>query len=141
MAIKITGGRYSHEVKKNNRNPFNPPFSLTDMLAYPEKKTDNQLLDAVSEALHTHHFTTGREVAEYLNLNQDHLTGALQIMTGSSLAEVVSQFVYHRIDKYLTEHPDDTLDQVAKATGFSTKSAITAVYRKHHQGTPRNRKE
>lgn len=141
MAYFYSGGRYSHEVSKERQKPFNPPFSLADMMAYPEQKTGNQLLDAVSEALHAHLFTTGREVAQYLNLNQSHLTGALQIMTGCSLADVVGMFVWRRIDKYLKAHPDDTLDEVAKATGFSTKSSVAAVYQKYRKGTPRNRRK
>ena len=44
----ISVGRRSHKVKKEDRKPFTPPFTLGDLFGYPEKTTGNQLLDAVS---------------------------------------------------------------------------------------------
>ena len=72
-------GRRPHEVKKEDRKPFTPPYTIGDLFTYPEKVTGNQLLDAVSEAIYSHKFTTAKEVAEYLNLDQNKLNSVLQI--------------------------------------------------------------
>ena len=133
----LSVGRRSHKVKKEDRKPFTPPFTLGDLFDYPEKSTGNQLLDAVSEAIVNHKFTTAKEVAEYLDLDPAKLNHALQIFVDMTLGEIVSSFVFYRVEKYLKEHPDETLDQVAKATGYNSKSAVAYVYKRFGKGTPR----
>ena len=130
-------GRRPHKVKKEDRKPFNPPYSLSDLFTYPEKVTGNQLIDAVSEAIYSHKFTTAKEVAEYLDLDQTKLNNALQLFVGNTLGEIVSASVFSRVEKYLKEHPDETLDQVAKATGYNSKSAVSYIYKRFGKGTPR----
>ena len=130
-------GRRPHKVKDEDRKPFNPPFSFGDLFTYPEKVTGNQLIDAVSEAIYSHKFTTAKEVAEYLNLDQVKLNHALQLFVGNSLGEIVSASVLFRVEKYIKEHPEETLDQVAKATGYNSRSAISCIYKRFGKGAPR----
>jgi len=130
-------GRRPHKVKKEDRKPFIAPYSLGDFFSYPEKLTGNPLMDAISDAIVNHKFTTAKEVAEYLDLEPAKLNHAVQIFTGNTLGEVVSAFVFFRIEKYLKEHPDETLDQVAKATGYNSKSAVAYVYKRFGKGSPR----
>ena len=133
----ISVGRRPHKVKKEDRKPFNPPYTLGDFFSYPDKLSGNQLIDAISEAIVNHKYTTSKEVAEYLDLDPAKLNHAVQIFTGNSLSEIVSAFVFFRVEKYLKEHPDETLDQVAKATGYNSKSAVTCIYKRFGKGTPR----
>ncbi len=130
-------GRRPHRVNKEDRKPFLAPYSLGDLNAYPEKPTGNQLLDAVCDAIFNHKFTTAKEVAEYLSLDPVRLNHAVQIFVGNTLGEIVSAFVFTRIDKYLREHPDQTLDEVAKATGYNSKSAVAYIYKRFGKGSPR----
>ena len=130
-------GRRPHEVKKEDRKPFTPPYTIGDLFAYPEKVTGNQLLDAVSEAIYSHKFTTAKEVAEYLNLDQNKLNSVLQLFVDCTLGEIVSTSVFIRVEKYPKEHPEETLDQVAKATGYNSKSAVAYIYKRFGKGTPR----
>ena len=130
-------GRRLHKVRKENRKPFNPPYSLGDFFGYPDKLTGNPLLDAVSEAIATHQYTTAKEVAEYLSLDATKLNHALQLLADCTLGQIVSMSVFLRVEKYLKEHPDETLDQVAKATGYNSKSAVAYIYKRFGQGSPR----
>jgi hypothetical protein len=61
----------------------------------------------------------------------------LQIFVGNTLGEIVSASVFIRVEKYLQEHPEETLDQVAKATGYNSKSAVVYIYKRFGKGTPR----
>ncbi len=133
----ICVGRRPHKVKKEDRKPFVAPYSLSDFFSYPEKPSGNQLIDAISEAIVTHNYTTAKEIAEYLDLEPAKLNHAVQIFTGNTLGEVVSAFVFFRVEKYLKEHPDETLEQVAKATGYNSKSAVTCIYKRFGKGSPR----
>jgi transcriptional regulator GlxA family with amidase domain len=130
-------GRRPHKVDQEDRKPFITPYSFSDLFGYPEKVTGNQLIDAVSEAIYTHKFTTAKEVAEYLNLEQVKLNHALQVFVGSTLGEIVSASVFFRVEKYIKEHPEETLDQVAKATGYNSRSAISYIYKRFGKGAPR----
>ena len=40
-------------------------------------------------------------------------------------------------EKYIKEHPEETLDQVAKATGYNSRSAISYIYKRFGKGAPR----
>lgn len=135
--ITSSVGRLSHHIKVADRKPFLPICSIEDLYNASTKSTGNPLLDAVSEAIVSHQFTTAKEVAEYLDLSQDALNATVKIFTGSTLGEVVSFFVVCRIKAYLESHPDDSLDQVARATGFRSKSSINCIYKKYNLGTPR----
>lgn len=136
----VSVGRCAHTIKRENRKPFLPIYSLRMLLQSPETPVGNPLIDAVCEAIVTEQFTTAKEVAEYLDLVPDQLNNVMKIFTGCTLGDVVSAFVLVRVQTYLDEHPDETLDQVARGTGYKSKSAIAALFKKHNLSSPRSEK-
>lgn len=136
----VSVGRCAHSIKRENRKPFLPIYTLKQLLQSPQTPVGNPLIDAVCEAIVTEQFTTAKEVAEYLDLVPDQLNNVMKIFTGCTLGEVVSAFVLVRVRTYLDEHPNETLDQVAQGTGYRSKSAIAALFKKYKLGTPRSEK-
>ena len=129
MSAVASPGRYRHTVRRKDRQPFVPPYCVTQMMLYPDEMTCCQLLDTVSAALYQHNFTTVREVAEFLNLEPIKLTHAIEVLTGTTMSDVVRLFVMRRVRQALADHPDQTLDEVARSIGYHSKSSITYICR------------
>lgn len=123
-----------------NTHPFLPVATLDDVLDYqpqdPTTHTPSPLVNAVAEALYKTKYHDAGQVADYLELDRRKLTAALQIELGLSLQELIIEYRLHRIQQYIEQHPDATLDKVAASNGYSSDSAIWRLFFRRLGTTP-----
>ena len=120
-------------MNKKPQNPFLPFVNLKEILAFdinrPVFQTNSPLVNAVCEAIIKQKPISCEEISEYLNLDERKLSGALQIITGSSLNEIRLQIQVKILKACISEHPEWTPDQVAKHIGFSSRSSLWRFYK------------
>ena len=125
-------------------NPFLPVASIDDVLAFnpadASTYTPSPLVNAVAEVLSTTHLLEANDVADYLQLDRRKLSCALQIELGMSLRDVIKQYRINEIRSYIRQHPDDTLNDVALHTGYSSDNAIWRLFLRNFGTTPNGQK-
>lgn len=114
--------------------PLRPTLTLEQL--YPgDVPTGNHIVDAVVLCLKTYKFVNAQRAAELLGVDQNKLSGAIELTVGCPLSELLLYW-RHRHMLHLLRHTDLTLEQVADQCGYScTKSFITA-FRNSFDVTP-----
>lgn len=132
-------------------HPYLPVATFQQVVNYDpdhvETFTASPIVNAVAEALHNTLLIESQEIAEYLGVDSRKLAGAIQLDLGMRLIDVIQEFRLHQIMQYRTAHPDEPLDDVARACGYASDSSlwrffqrklgITATGRKSHAGPER----
>lgn len=121
-------------------SPFLPIATLQEVLAYnpsdASTHTASPLVNAVAEVLYSTHVIEASELAELLSLDQRKLSGALQIELGMSLRDVIKHYRIHAIQTYISQHPEATLQEVARENGYASDNAIWRLFLRHLGTTP-----
>lgn len=115
-------------------NPYLPTVSLEQILAYqpelPQTKTESRLVNAVLDAINELNAIGCREIAEYMKLDERKLSAAIEIETGKKMQEIVHQYKLNKIRLYVAAHPDESMDEVAKANGYSSDGTLWRFFQR-----------
>lgn len=116
--------------------PFEPYVTLDHFYRYPEASTGSVLCDAVADVLYTTRYIRVAHIARYTQVESRKLSCAIEVVTGMPFTELVKSYRLHQVQQYLLAHLDDSLDDVAAATGFSSDSVLADLFRRECHGTP-----
>ncbi len=124
--------------------PYLPVTTFQQVLDYvpgqPETYTASPVVNAVAEALCVTKCIESKDLAEYLALDSNKLAHALQIDLGMTLIEVIHNYRLRQIEAYYNAHPDQTLDQIAQACGYSSKGSVWRFFQRKLGKTVTGRK-
>ena len=114
--------------------PFLPVATFEQVVAYvpgnTQTYTASPLVNAVAEALFETKWIESKEIAEYLEVDARKLAYAIQLELGMKLIDVIQKYRIQQIEKYREEHPDETLDNVAKACGYACNSTLWRLFQR-----------
>lgn len=107
------------------------------LLGVNHVNNDSALVRKAMEYIESHyaHELSLQRVAEHVHLSPAYLSRMFNKKTGVSFSEFMTQ-VRLKEAKQCLRSTDETIDQIALATGFSSSSYFTAVFRKHEGMTP-----
>lgn len=75
------------------------------------------------------------EVARQWNLSRSHFSRHVKALTGQTPADLIAEVRLEEAARRLT-HTDDTLTQIARATGFADANHLCKVFRRRYRLTP-----
>lgn len=114
--------------------PYLPVATFEQVVAYvpgnTETYTPSPLVNAVAEALYETKWIESKEIAEYLEVDARKLAYAIQLELGMKLIDVIQKYRILQIEKYREEHPDETLDNVAKACGYACDTTLWRLFQR-----------
>lgn len=124
--------------------PYRPAITLDQVRAFdpavPETHTPSLLVNAVAEALHETKSIEACEIAEYLEVDRVKLSHAIYLETGMTLIELVQNYRLLEIRKFIGEHPDMKLDEVAHACGYASDGSLWRFFQRKFGQTARGEK-
>lgn len=115
-------------------HPYLPVATFQQVLEYVPGKvetyTTSPIVNAVAEALHKTLIIKSQGIAEYLAVDERKLAGAIQLDLGMRLIDVIHQFRLFQIQRYRKEHPEESLDVVARACGYASDNSLWRFFQR-----------
>ena len=113
---------------------------MADILAYrpedPSTHTPSPIVNAVCEVLVFSQEREIQRIAYHLGVNKLKLLHAIELETGMTLKEIVTQYRLTQAKTYIATHPDQTQTQMAEALGFSSYHALWRFFHTTLRETP-----
>ena len=123
----------------NVNEPYLPAITLQDILAFcPDDEqtyTSSRLVNAVANILCKTNTRETKDFAAYLQLDKRRLSVALEIETGMTLKELITQYRLTKIREYIAQNPELTFTEIATHFGFSLH-ALWRFFQTHTGETP-----
>ena len=124
--------------------PYKPIVTFDDIIAYRvddvTTHTKSPIMNAVACALCETKAIWSSEIAKYLQVEVRALSGAVMLETGMSFIDLVREYRIHQITKYIKEHPEENLDTVAHANGYSSAGSLWRFFQRRSGTTPLGKK-
>lgn len=111
--------------------PFSPIRSIEELMAAPQEPTGSVLLDAVMKVVGSTHARNSKQVADLMQVDKVKLSGAFELLTGSTLQDFLEQSSIRNIERQLKES-ELTLPEIARQNGFSSSAALTHFFQRFH---------
>lgn len=118
-----------------SQKPFKTFVTFDHFYNYPASSTGSTLCDAVAEALLATRYIRSYEIARYLCVDQRKLSGALELLSGISLTQLVRSYRLHQVQQYLLDNPSANHRDAVAAFGFSSESVLSDLFRRECLGT------
>ena len=119
---------------------YTPTASMADILAYrpddPSTHTPSPIVNAMCEILYSTQEREIRRIAALLDVDKLKLLHAIELETGMTLKEIVTQYRLTQAKTYIAAHPDQTQTQMAEALGFSSYHALWRFFHTTLRETP-----
>ena len=114
--------------KEIQPRPFLPSVTLEQVYAFRRDRkqthTQSEFLNAVLAAMQTVRPASGRKVAEYLDLDEKDISGALRILTGYNYTDLRHHWVLHEIERLKVDAPHLQGDPLARHLGFADRTSL-----------------
>lgn len=114
--------------------PYLPVATFQQVLDFvpgqPETYTTSPIVNAVAEALYSTKCIEGKELAEYLEVDNRKLGNALQLDLGMCLKDVVQNYRMHQVEVYRQANPEASMAQVAQACGYSSDGSLWRFFQR-----------
>lgn len=107
------------------------------IINYPAKRTGDYIMDQVLEVLATSGAISVKEVALRLEVPEGKLSGAVELLTGMRLKEVIVLYRLHQLEEYRKAHPDITLEALAQHFGFASQNCLYRLYERRFGKSPK----
>ena len=125
-------------------SPYISGITYEQVWAYrpadPATYTPSPLVNAVANALYSTRYITANDIAEYLCIEERLLRAVVQVELGMTLSDLVHRYRIDQADQYIRVHPDQNLNQVAIAIGYSSDSTLWRFYQRMRKETPLGQK-
>lgn len=124
--------------------PYKPSVTLEDMIAFrvddESTYTKSPLMNAVACALCETKAIWCADVAKYLEVDVRMLSTAVLLETGINFIDLIRDYRMHQINEYIKEHPNENLDAVALANGYSSAGSLWRFFQRRSGNTPLGKK-
>lgn len=124
--------------------PYLPEITLHDILAYrPDDEqtyTSSRLVNAVANILFTTKTREQNVFTQRLQLDNRHLTYALELEIGMTLKALIVHYRLAQIRQFMEQNPEMAVSEVAQQTGFSSPHALWRFFQTHTGETPTGKK-
>lgn len=118
-------------MKENRMEAFTPIRSLQELIAAPETPTGSILLDAVMKVMVTTHARNTKQIADHLKVDRVKLSGAIELLTGSSLQVILEAYCIQNVE-YQLKDTDLPLLEIVRQNGFTSTAALTHFFQRFH---------
>jgi len=126
------------------KHSYLPVATFQQVIDYIPGKEDtftaSPIVNALAEALYETQCIECKELAEYLDVDVRKLGGAVQLDLGMRLIDVIQQYRIHQVQRYLDEHPDASLEEVAHACGYASSDTLWRFFQRKLGTTVRGKK-
>lgn len=106
----------------------------------PETFMPSRVANAVATVLYETKTIHAGDIPEILGVDQRALTGAIQIVSGMSVKDLLHKYRLAQAQAYVEAHPNDTLDDIAQALGYSNRTTLWRFFQRAIGETPLGRK-
>lgn len=124
--------------------PYKPIVTFDDIIAYRvddvTTHTKSPIMNAVATALCETKAIWSSEIAKYLDVEVRALSGAVKLETGMSFIDLIRDYRLHQITEYIKQHPNENLDAVALANGYSSAGSLWRFFQRRSGNTPLGKK-
>lgn len=124
--------------------PYKPSVTLEDMIAFrvddESTYTKSPLMNAVACALCETKAIWCADVAKYLEVDVRMLSTAVMLETGLNFIDLIRDYRMHQINEYIKEHPNENLEAVALANGYSSAGSLWRFFQRRSGNTPLGKK-
>ena len=108
-------------------HPIQRISNATQLFEHPGQPTGSPILDAIEFCLSHNNFVTAKDVADYVCAPVKVLTGAVRLLTGQYLCDLIEDYRLLQTSKLLCE-TDLSLDQIASRCGYSEHTTLERIF-------------
>lgn len=113
-----------------------PTATVAELFEMPaDTKTGDKILDAVIEVIRSSHTLLVNDVAKELGVNRTDLSGAIRLLTGVSLVDMIHEWRLLQAMKLIKETDLDFLS-IANTCGFTKAEHLSEALEREHHVTP-----
>lgn len=116
-------------------HPITPISSAAKLFEHPGQPTGSTILDAVEYCLSHTSMVTVKDVAGYVCAPVKVLTGAVLLLTGQYLCDLIEDYRLLQISRMLHE-TDLSIDQIASQCGYSERTTLERIFDRRVGITP-----
>jgi len=129
----------NNEMKERDSLNASSAFRVTTidaLWANPTTPTGVVIIDAVVEILNKSNTHSVEDVAAFFDVSSRHLSGALQLMLGLSLGQLIKEWRIRQVLALLDQRPDLSINEIAQRCGYSMENNMVLQFRKRFGTTP-----
>lgn len=113
-----------------------PKYTITELFARPRAQpTGDTILDTVITALRETSFLEAQDIATHLDVNPLHLSHAIQLLTGMSLAKMIREWRLLQA-MHLLSTTDLSYATIAARCGYANADNLAKIMQKKLRMTP-----
>lgn len=106
-----------------------PIMTIDELYARGGEPTGDTLLDAVVKVMIETQLLEGKHVAKLLDVPERKLSGAMELLMGLSLSQLIHEWRFRQACQLLKE-TELPLDEVAQKCGFGNSRPMNLVFKK-----------
>lgn len=108
-------------------HPITPIANVTQLFEHSGQPTGSPILDAVEYCLSHTSYVTAKDVADYICAPVKVLTGAVRLLTGQYLCDLIEDYRLLQISHMLHE-TELSIDLVASQCGYSERTTLERLF-------------
>lgn len=108
-------------------HPIKRISNATQLFEHPGQPTGSPILDAIEFCLHHNNFVTVKDVADFVCAPVKVLTGAVHLLTGQYLCDLIEDYRLLQASQLLCE-TELSLDKIASRCGYCEHTTLERIF-------------